>query len=328
MGKDRLHYIDIAKGILILLVVVFHTSWQADVTGVTNPIFQQIGKFGFLASPFYMSAFFAITGYCANFDKPYIQFLLADIKTLLLPSVSLCLVAACIRYAMMGEWDFSWVAPRYLIRFLSLHWFLPALFWAKQLHFWFRKFKLNSLFLFLIYLLFAVLGLYIVGHFKVYWWFAHGLMFVIYIHFGSLIKDRPILSKFIYFLLYLCYVLIMRFIFGSVPWIASETHLRVWQMPLFVLSSGLGTLSILWVSQKIERNGFLEWLGRNSLVIYCLHFTLMNDFYRLFIASLNTLNTFQSIYALLLMYAMIIGICGMASWVLNLKYFKWILGKF
>lgn len=124
---------------LILLVVLHHTSWQAEMNGVESFLFLSVKELNFLIVPFFMAAFFAVTGYCTNFDKPYMQFLIADVKTLLFPSVSLVVVAALLRYCMMGEWDFSWLTPHRLTRFLSLHWFLPALFWVKQIHYWLQK---------------------------------------------------------------------------------------------------------------------------------------------------------------------------------------------
>lgn len=186
MEKKRLHYIDVTKGILILIVVFGHISWQADITGITNSFFQIAEWSNYLYSPFYMAAFFAVTGFCANFDKPYKLFLLSDIKTLLLPSISLCVVAAAIRYCMMGEWDLSWVAPDRILRFCSLHWFLPALFWAKQIHYFIHK--LNTYIVFGIYYVLALLGFKLYSYVPEYWWFNHGLMFVIYLHFGSVLK--------------------------------------------------------------------------------------------------------------------------------------------
>lgn len=70
MAKERLHYIDVLKGILILLVVVGHTTWQAETNGVDNVLFLSMKEINFMIVPFFMAAFFAVTGYCANFDKP------------------------------------------------------------------------------------------------------------------------------------------------------------------------------------------------------------------------------------------------------------------
>lgn len=324
MAKERLHYIDALKGILILLVIIHHTTWQAEMNGVDNALFLSVNEINFLIVPFFMAAFFAVTGYCANFDKPYPQFLLADVKTLLFPSVSLVVVAALLRYCMMGEWDFSWITPHRLSRFLSLHWFLPALFWVKQIHYWLQK--TNIYLAWGGYLMFTVVGFYLVGHCVEYWWFYHALMFAIYLHFGTQLKNvefRPI-----YCMMYIVMVVAMKLIFGDVPYVTSEISMRIWQMPLFIVSAFLGTVSIFYLSKRINSNGFLEFLGRNSIVIYCIHFTVMADYYRIFAKVLNVCNINQSLFALILLYVTVVLTTIAVSILLNKTYSKWIIGKF
>lgn len=58
MAKGRLHYIDVLKGILILLVVVSHTTWQAETNGVDNVLFLSMKEINFMIVPFFMAAFF------------------------------------------------------------------------------------------------------------------------------------------------------------------------------------------------------------------------------------------------------------------------------
>lgn len=316
-----------AKGILILLVVYGHTTWQANLTGIiNNHTIEFIGQTYFLYEPFYMAGFFAITGYCSNFNKPYKNFLINDIKTLLFPALSLCVVAAFLSWLIMGKWDFSWIAPHRILRFGSLHWFLPALFWAKQIHYFLHR--INCYVLTALYVFFAFIGFYLVGHVIEYWWFYHALMFVIYLQFGSLIKSIPIATKMFYAILYLIVVIALFTITGNVPRITSVTNLQIWQMPIFILTSCLGILGIFAISKKIQTNKYLEYFGRNSIVIYCVHFTLMNDFYQLFNGSIDNMTTCQTIFTLLLMYSMIMAVCACICWMLSFKCLRWIIGKF
>lgn len=123
-------------------------------------------------------------------------------------------------------------------------------------------------------------------------------------------------------------VVAMKLIFGDVPYVTSETSMRVWQMPLFIVSAFLGTVSIFYLSKRINSNGFLEFLGRNSIVIYCIHFTVMADYYRIFAISLNVCNINQSLFALILLYVTVVLTTIAVSILLNTKYSKWIIGKF
>lgn len=92
MKIERYSFIDVAKGLLISLVIFFHTSPLAEANGVENEIFINLKRLNFLFSPFFMGAFFFITGFCSNFEKKFAHYLLKDIKTLILPSLTLLLM--------------------------------------------------------------------------------------------------------------------------------------------------------------------------------------------------------------------------------------------
>ena len=64
-------------------------------------------------------------------------------------------------------------------------------------------------------------------------------------------------------------VVIAHTIIGNVPKVTSETNMQGWQMPIFILTSCIGTLGVFWISQKIHTCNFLEYLGRNSIDILC-----------------------------------------------------------
>ena len=132
----------------------------------------------------------------------------------------------------------------------------------------------------------------------------------------------------IYCVMDIVMVVSMKQIFGNVPYVTSETSMRVWQMPLFIVSAFLGTMSIFYISKRVNSNKFLEFLGRNSIVIYCLHFTVMAGYYRIFAKALNVCNIYQSTFALILMYATVVLTTMGISVLLNTKFTKWVIGKF
>ena len=74
--KDRIKYIDIAKGILIICVILGHiTGIGMEYGGINNSYFEHTGYLlSTLYVPFYMQAFFFISGYTSNFDKPFRPF--------------------------------------------------------------------------------------------------------------------------------------------------------------------------------------------------------------------------------------------------------------
>ena len=85
--KERLHYVDVAKGLLILMVILLHVSYTTiHDYSIKNALFE--GNLVFVNvvfTPFFMPAFFVITGMCTNFYKPFILFIWSSIKSIIIP---------------------------------------------------------------------------------------------------------------------------------------------------------------------------------------------------------------------------------------------------
>lgn len=83
MAKERLHYIDIFKGICLILVVIHHAplAYMRHFAG-QGSVLWYINNF---AIAFFMPAFFVATGYCTNFNQKFNIYLWKNIKTIMLP---------------------------------------------------------------------------------------------------------------------------------------------------------------------------------------------------------------------------------------------------
>lgn len=67
--KERLHFIDIAKCILMLLLPIHH-FWSANnLLHFDMPYIWIITSWQFLYTPFFMAGFFVISGFVSNFSK-------------------------------------------------------------------------------------------------------------------------------------------------------------------------------------------------------------------------------------------------------------------
>lgn len=138
MGKQRLHYIDIIKGMCVILVVVRHAPF---VLGFADNPYMDIFFLKNFFIPFFMAAFFMVTGYCSNFDEPFKPFLWKNIKGILLPAFCLYYLNRwlenfdAILYADNSTWLTlsHWLSPglRTFIVEGGHYWFLSALFLAK-----------------------------------------------------------------------------------------------------------------------------------------------------------------------------------------------------
>ena len=83
--KERLHYIDVMKGITMLVVVLHHVLWiTVDLKNVTNSTMLVLHGWQDMLASFIMPAFFFCTGYCSSFNKAFKPFFISNFKSLLL----------------------------------------------------------------------------------------------------------------------------------------------------------------------------------------------------------------------------------------------------
>ena len=337
--SPRLKYIDIAKGLLILMVIYNHTDNLANASGVDNEIINFVQNTCFFHS-FFMPAFFIIAGMCSNYHKQFKVFAISNAKALLIPAVLLLLVRILIRFLFTGtfsrlEWS-GITSPTFIVNLGYWNWFLTALFTTKILFYAilhaihdFKKRIAFVLFIHVIGVLFYNLKGSGIWYYNFYF-YQHALLFLLYIEIGYDITKQKLkisglkLNTVIFFVVYISYLMIGR----KVPSITSDPYLPTVDIIPHLFLSVCGSLMLIDFSKRIDSNLFLEDFGKNSLVIYCLHFQFMFSYYQIFKEQLNTMNVHHTITALIILYVFTALGCLLFSKILNLKYFKWILGKF
>lgn len=121
--KRRLLWVDVAKGILIAEVVLWHQANQFLRFEPSPGTMQACRALQTILMPFFMQAFFFLTGFCTDFRKPPARFVADKARTLLFPAA----VFAVVRSAIHAELD----AGR-IVDILQLNvgpgWFLRSLF--------------------------------------------------------------------------------------------------------------------------------------------------------------------------------------------------------
>lgn len=274
--KQRDHTIDIAKGLLIFFVVWFHMKTiLGGSCGLEHPMFNVLHMAYKGYSIFFMPAFFFITGYCSNFDKTFKDFLMSNIKGILIPMVVLNVIPCLLSFSIEGLWYLvTWGNWLYGLSF----WFLPVLFVAKMM-FWSIARLIQGKWLMLSVLLVCFAGAILFVQFDLlpnYWYWKSALAYVFFLGIGYLFKHEVSVEKQVDWMqIGTCiYVVIL----GFVLWL----DLPVWylglvlsctftQMPLFLVAATTGTLAVLYIARLISNSIVLEYLGRASLVIYCGH---------------------------------------------------------
>ena len=326
MKPQRYKFIDVAKGILIICVFTGHLNWLAVGKGISSSYIGTIDEIARVWSSFFMAAFFFISGYCSNFNKEYRTFFLNDLRSLIVPSITLAILPIGIIWAFTGQWDLSSIRPYHLVRFISCHWFLPALFWAKQIHFFCRKIGIVSCTI--VYLILGCIGVFLSHRVMDYWWMQHSFIFVIFIFFGEQFKVRRIsLGNIWYLIFYIILFVLLRIILKNELVVTSGVYINCWEYPLFILIALAGTLGLMYLSKLINTNKVLERLGKSSLVIYCLHFSLIQVFFITFRSSLNALNSHTILLALLALYIFAFTGALIIERIFDTKYLRWIIGK-
>ncbi len=340
-SRKRINYIDVAKGMLILIVIFNHIPNLATAVGISNDTINHVYFIRSFFTSFFMPAFFVIAGYCSNYMKSFRDFFISNAKSLLFPAVTLLVIRVIIREMFNGcfspsEWLNGISLKTFLFDLGHWNWFLTALFSTKMLFYFILKYVRSDKVRLVVIILLHILGVFLYNYklsgilFFNFYYYQHALMYLIYIEIGYVLSKKVFLKSgfwmntVIYSLLMVTYIGLKR----KSPFITSDPFLPVADIiPHFVMSV-CGSLMVLHLSKIINKNRMLELFGRHSLVIYCLHFQFIFVFYDVFWEQLNGMGTRYTIVALFILYIFTAASCLYCSILLNQKYLKWIVGKF
>lgn len=327
MEKERLHYIDVAKGFLILLVVYGHIYGVSKNAGVDEDSVEWIRQSVNLFVTFYMPCFFVITGLCSSFKKPFFMTLTQSFKTIVLPGVFFT--------ALLMVEKSNYDAILLLLKSIALlggtYLFLSSLFLARIVY-WivFNKIEQKSTQNIVCVVVFLIV--FFVD--KLYygpqpWYFVHALLLMPFFHIGLLLKNYELkqtgYSAFLFGGSFIATIMLSYkgFLqidcFYHVPDISFKLlNMNLSMLLPFVLLSISGCLLCLGVSKRINSNRVLEYLGEISLVIYCLY---------IFVKSRLLLRIYNFggdviILKIVLAYLLTVIICSVAAYVLNFKYLR------
>lgn len=321
------------------MVIYNHTGNLAVASGVHNSVIDFIPETRFF-KPFFMPAFFVIAGMCSNYNKDFKSFCISNAKALLIPAVTLLFVRMLVRYVFTGtfsslEWN-GICSKAAIVNLGYWNWFLTALFTTKIMFYAIlhviKDYRLRIL---------SLTGIHVIGViffnckgegviFYNFYFYQHALMYLLYIGIGYDISKNNIkswgfkINTLIFFVFYVSYLLLSR----KVPSITSDPYVPIIDIIPHLFMSICGSLMMIELSKIIDKNLYIEEFGKHSLVIYCLHFQFMLSYYQIFRAQLNTMGTHHTITALLILYVFTSLGCLLCSKLLNLRYLRWILGKF
>jgi fucose 4-O-acetylase-like acetyltransferase len=285
VSAKRIEFIDLAKGICILLVVLLHIGIDVNFLGMVS-----------MRMPLY----FVLSGL---FFKDYgglREFVEKKVNRLLLPFVFFYLLGYVIYYCVnilfpdidiYGEfrvWSiFSFVDQR--VYFNGPIWFLLALFWTNLL-FGIITINVRSEYIrALIVLLIGVLG-YIVGVYKVRLPFVFDVSMsaLPFFYFGYLLRKSSILYPNRYDKYNLLFAIVFYLLSAGIDYIFDCPH--IWfhfnsysgNPLLAVLVSVTSVCAVLFLCKAIGYLPFISYIGRYSIVFLCTHHLVYRHLFLLF----------------------------------------------
>lgn len=202
----RLHYIDVAKGLLILTVLCHHVPHVSAIYNVNNAFVDFLKSTSVIYISFFMPAFFIITGYCTNFFKyNFIKFFLNNCKSILLPAFCLGFISLWLKLCSSGCTDldeYCKLGFRTLILQGGPYWFLASLFLSKMIvKIWMvstKKISKNrnyDIYTLMFFLMLLCLSIVLNVRVSNVWYFVHAFGLSVFLCIGSLIRKYNYLEK-------------------------------------------------------------------------------------------------------------------------------------
>lgn len=328
--ESRIEWIDIAKGIGILFVMLGHCYLDTKYT------------FWFIS--FHMALFFFLSGYTFRIKEDYNSFVKKKIKALLVPYLFFAIITMLCNGLLAithgNGYDVLSVAKLYFVqKRYTLLWFLTCLFLAEQC-----MFALERLYLKLeskkVYWLIACSVEFILFYFyriqigiELPWNADLVLIGLTFMNLGKYIREMDFMNKLQKHqillgsnLIFLCisFSWYNYFYFEKVDWYSNQYGNFI----LYLLSACTGVFGTIFLATRVNCGG-LALLGKNSLIFYGLHRLIIDNVvfvvYPKLGVQMNGDNVFSLILAIVSIFIAIIILAVFNYFVV--RYISWCIGK-
>lgn len=328
LQKQRLPEMDVMKGILSIMVILGHIVFIEQRSGGVNMIshaaYAQNILVAVWTAPCNMAAFFFVTGFCSSFAQDLPHQILSDAKRLLLPSVTIVSIMSA-TVALLGK-DFAWS--------YNAPWFLWALFWAKLIFkLLCQHVKFEAVVWFLLVLM-SVIGaamMYYTPEANRLGW-QQALVFPLFLAIGAFVR-KVSLKPWMCYLAGGVYAVFAILTFHYLDWgplsISAITSVAPEKWPAYFLLATSGTLFVFQVSKLSSRSRFLQFVGKNSLIVYLMHaafLVIAASYLKSQIVQYYDNSTFQWCFFVLMGLGALLWSCLWAL-VFNLPFVRWLQGK-
>ncbi len=284
--KERLDWIDFARGMGILLVIVGH----AGISLVPK----------YIIYGFHIPLFFIITGICfsVNKDDKFIPFLIKKIKTILVPYFFISfiwLIIDTVSVLISKEFSIGFLIEDIKIYLIQRHyhsiWFLACLFLSEIIAFFLVKLlnRINNKIIAIsVILCFFALSFLYSQYVKVKlpWCADLTLAALPFMLIGYLIKDgikyktifnlKPVTCVFLFLICFSVNIINVE-LFNNSKHVDFSNGIFANYL-LFIISSLTGSFALFGLSKIINKNKIINYLGRNSIIFFTVHPMIFNLF--------------------------------------------------
>lgn len=289
-------------------------------------------KFQMVFLPFFMPAFFFITGYCSNFKKESGVFLRSLVKQFLLPIMFFELFRRLGDSLIFDDW--TYVLKYYTTTSFFTEttlWFLYALLISKTLFFFIRKYINDYYWLMAICLMCMALGIAL-HQFSILpnvFCFKQSLGLLTFLMLGEYSRNHNALfesmkKKAIIIYPWLLVIHVMYFIF---PTFTAGMTVKLHQIPFLLIGAIFGCLALLGYCQILNKNSLLSSIGKNSLVIYVTHYVILESVMKILYNLIQPDTKIYCIAYFICVYVIVIPMCLLIVKLFNLRYLRVLIGK-
>lgn len=330
--KDRIHYYDIARGLLIIMVVFYHTMLRVDIPLATH-VWNQ---FAFIS--FFMAGFFLITGLVTNFSRDnWLQFIWKKFKGIIIPTMTFLFIQNWLPFFFDSSaipQDFGFPIDFFQGK---MPWFISALFFSLIINYaLIRYVKKKPYIIFLSFVLYFLGGVFhALGVIKYenedVYCVDHILVMNIFLTIGYMLRDVKLRwwHLIITIPLFESVVLSTNYLPFGIPYVTGgNLYVDYISMIPFLIMAFCGSLTLLILCKLLKDNSVLEYVGKHSLGIYILQRGLILPLLQLLLLGQPNLSEYNRTIIFFLIVILVTLISAVISQIFKSKYLRWSMGIF
>lgn len=312
--------LDVAKGLMMVLLVYHHFFYNAGMQGVASGALSTLGQIQrVLCTCYFMQAFFLISGMVSNFDLKAKDFVVRQMRGLLLPGLCFLLAAEFIEFHDLNR--VLRVFPRFIAGRCFAMWFLYALFVGKVVYYVFRRLVKSRMAILMSLSALSFAGTLIPDSLATRSWsLLQACDMVLFVAIGAIFKDalkQPKVGK-CALLVYgtTCCIGVLT-IGWNLPSVTAGYNTSFMLQPLHILLAFSGSAAILEVARWISQNSVLGFIGQNTLLYYLSHNFVIAFIVAAYAERLRAAEIWDAIMVIVFTIVSVCACCGTLAIIVN-----------